>query len=116
MTARLKLKIGFEKLLTLVNALAKELSDSLLLHQSQVHIVGANAVEQFQDNTDVTVQIVPLADAFDNTTASFLASQIWEHGVKLNESLFGLYKVISVHYPGNSCKTSGGCVLMSRIF
>lgn len=108
MTARLKLKIGFEKLLTLVNALAKELSDSLLLHQSQVHIVGANAVEQFQDNTDVTVQIVPLADAFDNTTASFLASQIWEHGVKLNESLFGLYKVISVHYPGSHdsvCRT-----------
>jgi hypothetical protein len=106
MTARLQLAISLEKLFPLVAELAKELADSLFLQPSQVRIVGANAVAQFQDKTDVTAQFVPLATAFDNTTAVLLASQIWDSRVKLNETLFGHYLVISVRYPGNSSVTA----------
>lgn len=101
MTARFQLAISLEKLFPLVAELAKELAESLFLQPSQVRIMGANAVEQFQDNTDVTAQFVPLAMSFDNTFAGLLASQIWEHRLKLNETLFGRYLVILVRYPGN---------------
>lgn len=100
MTARFQLAISLEKLFPLVAELAKELAESLFLQPSQVRIMGANAVEQFQDNTDVTAQFVPLAMSFDNTFAGLLASQIWEHRLKLNETLFGRYLVILVRYPG----------------
>lgn len=102
MTTRLQLAISLEKLFPLVAELAKELADSLFLQPSQVRIMGANAVAQFQDKTDVAAQFVPLATAFDNTTAVLLASQLWDRRVKLNETLFGHYLVISVRYPGNS--------------
>ncbi|KAG0587874.1 hypothetical protein KC19_2G198000 [Ceratodon purpureus] len=100
MTAKLQLAISLEKLFPLVAELAKELADSLFLQPSQVRIMGANAVPQFQDKTDVTAQFVPLATAFDNTTAVLLASQIWDRRVKLNETHFGHYLVIYVKYPG----------------
>ena len=102
MTARFQLAISLEQLFPLVAELAKELADNLFLQPSQVRIMGANAVAEFQDKTDVTAQFVPMSTAFDNTTAVLLASQIWDRRVKLNETLFGHYLVISVRYPGNS--------------
>lgn len=104
MTSSLQLAISLEKLFPLVAELAKELAESLYLQPSQVRIMGANAVAQFQYKTDVTAQFVPLATAFDNTTAVLLASEIWERRLKLNESLFGQYLVISVRYPGNTVR------------
>jgi len=100
MHAQLRLGIKLERLFPLVSELAKELSGGLFLQTSQVRIVGANAVEASQDDTDVSADLVPLDTKFDNTTAHLLASRLWSGQVPLNETLFGTYYVIFVTYPG----------------
>lgn len=67
-----------------------------------MRIVGANAVDQSQDKTDVSVDFVPLNTAFDNTTAHLLASRFWSGQIPLNTTLFGVYSVNFVKYPGTS--------------
>lgn len=90
-----------EQLFPLVSELATELADGLFLQTSQIRIVGANAVEPNQDETDVTVDFVPLDSEFGNTTAQLLASRLWSGQVPLDETIFGNYLVIFVRYPGN---------------
>lgn len=99
-TTQLQLGINLETLFPLVSELAMELAYGLFLQPSQVRIVGANAVDQNQDKTDVTAEFVPLHNAFDGTTAELLASRFWTHQVMLNETLFGSYAVLLVRYPG----------------
>ena len=101
MHAQLQLGINLEQLFPLVSELAKELASGLFLQTSQVRIVGANAVEANEDQTDVSADFVPLDTKFDDTTANLLASRLWCGQVPLNQTLFGTYTVIFVTYPGN---------------
>ncbi|XP_024384793.1 receptor-like serine/threonine-protein kinase ALE2 isoform X2 [Physcomitrium patens] len=100
MHAQFRLGIKLEQLFPLVSELATELADGLFLQTSQIRIVGANAVEPNQDETDVTVDFVPLDSEFGNTTAQLLASRLWSGQVPLDETIFGNYLVIFVRYPG----------------
>jgi hypothetical protein len=99
--AQLRLGINLEKLFPLVFELSRELAEGLFLQSSQVRIVGANAVDQSQDKTDVSADFVPLNTAFDNTTVNLLASRFWSGQIPLNTTLFGVYSVIFVKYPGS---------------
>ncbi|KAH8961045.1 hypothetical protein BDL97_05G030200 [Sphagnum fallax] len=101
MQATLQLEISLEVLFPLVSELARELANELLLLQSQVRIVGANAVDPDLDQTDVNADFVPLHQVFDNSTAVLLASRLWTQQVMLDKLLFGpSYKVVRVQYPG----------------
>ncbi|KAH9561692.1 hypothetical protein CY35_05G036500 [Sphagnum magellanicum] len=101
MQATLQLEISLEVLFPLVPELARELANGLLLLQSQVRIVGANAVDPDLDQTDVNADFVPLHQVFDNSTAVLLASRLWTQQVILDKLLFGpSYKVVRVQYPG----------------
>lgn len=101
MRAQFQLGIKLEKLFPLVAELAKELASGLFLQTSQVRILGANSVEPDQDKTIVSAEFVPLDTKFDNTTAHLLATRLWGGEVPLNETLFGIYSVIYITYPGN---------------
>lgn len=100
--AQLRLGIKLETLFPLVSELARELANGLFLQIDQVRVVGANAVDGSEDETVVNADFVPLATAFDNTTANLLSSRFWSHEVLLNETLFGNYTVLYVKYPGIS--------------
>jgi hypothetical protein len=115
MQATLQLEISLEVLFPLVPELARELANELLLLQSQVRIVGANAVDPDLDQTDVHADFVPLHQVFDNSTAVLLASRLWTQQVMLDKLLFGpSYKVVRVQYPGENsyCGNCLGCSML----
>ncbi|KAJ7532692.1 hypothetical protein O6H91_13G014500 [Diphasiastrum complanatum] len=96
----LELEIGLYALFRLVSELSDELAAGTYLSQSQVRIVGANAISEDLDRTQVTADLVPLNEAFDSTTVALTAQRFWSHQVFINETLFGNYSVLFVDYPG----------------
>lgn len=84
----------------LVSELAAEIAAGTYLKQSQVRIMGANADNEYQEKTYVNVNLVPLEEKFDTTTALLTYERFWQKKVILNATLFGDYKVTFVHYPG----------------
>lgn len=84
----------------LVPELASEIAAGTYLKQSQVRIMGANADNEYQEKTYVNVNLVPLEEKFDTTTALLTYERFWQKKVILNGTLFGDYQVTFVHYPG----------------
>lgn len=84
----------------LVSELAAEIAAGTYLKQSQVRIMGANADNEYQEKTYVNVNLVPLEEKFDTTTALLTYERFWQKKVILNATLFGDYQVTFVHYPG----------------
>ncbi|KAL5990292.1 Receptor-like serine/threonine-protein kinase ale2 [Asimina triloba] len=77
-----------------------EIAAGTYLKQSQVRIMGAGADSQDQGRTIVSIDLVPLGEKFDNTTALLTYERFWRKKVPINVTLFGDYEVIYVHYPG----------------
>lgn len=94
-----------------MNVLEIEVASGTYLEQSQVKIMGANADTQNQGKTVVDINLVPLGEKFDNTTAVLINERFWHKKVPLNDSLFGNYAVISISYPG-SCVVSPNYLLL----
>lgn len=84
----------------LVSELAAEIAAGTYLKQSQVRIMGANADSEYQEKTYVNVNLVPLEEKFDITTALLTYERFWQKKVIINGTLFGEYQVTLVHYPG----------------
>lgn len=84
----------------LVSELAAEIAAGTYLKQSQVRIMGANADNEYQEKTYVNVNLVPLEEKFDTTTALLTYERFWQKKVIINGTLFGDYQVTFVHYPG----------------
>lgn len=70
------------------------------MRQSQVRIMGANAASQEPEKTIVLIDLVPLGEKFDNTTAFLTYQRFWSKKVAIKNSFFGDYEVIYVNYPG----------------
>ncbi|CAN0897745.1 Receptor-like serine/threonine-protein kinase ALE2 [Linum grandiflorum] len=100
MKVRLLLTVAPYTIFPVMNELEVELATGTYLEQSQVKIMGATADSQNQGETVVDVNLVPLGDKFDNTTATLIYQRFWHKKVPLNTSVFGSYEVVYIVYPG----------------
>ena len=57
--------------------MAAKIAAGTFLKQSQVRIMGANADTQDQEKTIVILDLVPLGEKFDNTTAFLIFERFW---------------------------------------
>ncbi|OIW19381.1 hypothetical protein TanjilG_03515 [Lupinus angustifolius] len=100
MQVGLRLGVSLYTFFPLVTELASEISGGVFMKQSQVRIMGANAANQQPEKTVVLIDLVPLGEKFDNTTASFISDRFWHKRVVIKASYFGDYDVLYVNYPG----------------
>ncbi|GMH06829.1 hypothetical protein Nepgr_008669 [Nepenthes gracilis] len=111
MKVRLLLSIVVYALFPEVNELEIEVAAGTYLKHSQLQIVGATADSQNQERTIVDLNLVPLGENFDNTTATLIFERLLRKEVPLNNTLFGIYEVIYIKYPGiPSSLPSGGYI------
>ncbi|WJX96526.1 hypothetical protein P8452_77722 [Trifolium repens] len=96
----LRLSVSLYTLFPLVSELVSELSSGIFMKQSQVRITGASAANQQPDKTVVLIELVPLGEKFDNTTAFLTSERFWHKKVVIKASYFGYYDVLYVNYPG----------------
>uniref|UniRef100_A0A7N0SYG2 Protein kinase domain-containing protein n=1 Tax=Kalanchoe fedtschenkoi TaxID=63787 RepID=A0A7N0SYG2_KALFE len=102
MKVKLLLDVDLYTFFPLVNELEIEIADGTYLKQSQVKIMAAVSDVLNQGRTLVDINLVPLGDKFDNTTATLTYERLWQKKISLNASLFGTYTVVNVSYPGIS--------------
>ncbi|TYK18990.1 receptor-like serine/threonine-protein kinase ALE2 [Cucumis melo var. makuwa] len=100
MKVRLLLDIAPYAVFPVMNELESEIAVGTYLEQSQVKIMGATADSQNQGRTMVDINLVPLGEKFDNTTAVLTYRRFWDKKVHLNMTLFGDYEVVYISYPG----------------
>ncbi|CAL1414010.1 unnamed protein product [Linum trigynum] len=100
MKVGLRLSVALYTFFPLVSEFAQELATGVFMKQSQVRIMGANAASQESDKTIVLIDLVPLGQKFDNTTAFLTYQRFWLKQVAIQTSLFGDYQVLFVRYPG----------------
>lgn len=100
MKVKLILDVAPFAIFPVMNELEIEVASGTYLAQSQVKIMGASADSQNQGRTVVDVNLVPLGDKFDNTTAVLIYDRFWHKKVPLDMNLFGDYAVLSISYPG----------------
>ncbi|XP_020086494.1 mucin-2-like isoform X2 [Ananas comosus] len=98
----LRLNVALYTFFTLVSELAQELANGVLMKQSQVRIMGANAANEQPEKTVVFIDLIPLGNKFDNTTIFLVNEKFWHKEVFINASYFGDYDVLYVIYPGLS--------------
>lgn len=99
MQVGLRLGVSLYTFFPLVSELASEISTGVFMKQSQVRIMGASSDQQ-PEETDVLIDLVPLGESFDNTTAFLTSQRFWHKLVAIKASYFGDYEVLYVNYPG----------------
>ncbi|XP_034228958.1 receptor-like serine/threonine-protein kinase ALE2 isoform X2 [Prunus dulcis] len=100
MKVRLLLDIAPYAIFPVMSELEIEVAEGTYLAQSQVKIMGASADSQNQGRTVVDINLVPLGEKFDNTTAILTYDRFRHKKVPLNMTLFGNYEVVYISYPG----------------
>lgn len=101
MKVRLLFDVAPYAIFPVMGELEIEIAAGTYLEQSQVKIMAASTDSQNQGRTIVDINLVPLGEKFDNTTADLIYERFWQKKVPLNASLFGLYEVIDITYTGN---------------
>ncbi|KAL6568253.1 hypothetical protein OROHE_003937 [Orobanche hederae] len=97
---KLRFRVSLYSFFPLVSQLAKEIAAAVPLNRSQVRIIGADTADQQLEKTNVLINLVPLDKAFDNATAFSISSKFWKREFSINTSVFGVYEVLDVRYPG----------------
>ncbi|KAK7411937.1 hypothetical protein VNO78_03381 [Psophocarpus tetragonolobus] len=100
MKVSLRLSVSLYTFFPLVSEFASEIATGVFMKQSQVRIMGADAANQQPDKTIVFIDLVPLGEKFDNTTAFLTSERFWHKQVVIKTSYFGDYGVLYVSYPG----------------
>ncbi|KAF3658789.1 Receptor-like serine/threonine-protein kinase ALE2 [Capsicum annuum] len=100
MKVRLLLDKSLYSIFPVVRDLGIEVAEGTYLDPSQVVVVGASADNQNQERTIVDINLVPLGEKFDNTTAMLTYERFWKKKVPLNRTMFGDYEVMHIIYPG----------------
>ena len=100
MKVRLLLDVATLSVFPIMRELEIETTEGTYLEQSQVKIMGVIADSQNQESTVVNINLVPLGEKFDNTTAVLTSDRFWHKKVPLNTTLFGNYEVLYISYPG----------------
>ncbi|XP_028198107.1 receptor-like serine/threonine-protein kinase ALE2 isoform X1 [Glycine soja] len=101
MKIRLVLDVAPLAVFPVIDELEIELASATYLKQSQVRIMGVTSDSQSQGRTIVDINLVPLGEKFDNTTAVLLCKRFWHNEVPLIRSLFGDYAILYITYPGS---------------
>ncbi|TKY54486.1 Receptor serine/threonine-protein kinase ALE2 [Spatholobus suberectus] len=96
----LRLSVSLYTFFPLVSELASEIATGVFMKQSQVRIMGANAANQQPEKTVVLIDLVPLGEEFDNTTAFLTSYKFWHKKFLIKAFYFGDYDVLYVSYPG----------------
>ncbi|CAK7349486.1 unnamed protein product [Dovyalis caffra] len=102
MKVRLLLDVAPYAVFPVMRELESEVAAGTYLEESQVKIMGASADSQNQGKTVVDINLVPLGEKFDNTTAILTYDRFWKRKVPLNVTIFGNYEAIYISYPGNN--------------
>ena len=100
MKVRLLLDVATLSVFPVMRELEIEIAEGTYLEQSQVKIMGVIADSQNGESTVVDINLVPLGEKFDNTTAVLTSDRFWHKKVPLNTTLFGNYEVVYISYPG----------------
>ncbi|QCE13516.1 interleukin-1 receptor-associated kinase 4 [Vigna unguiculata] len=100
MKVSLRLSVSLYTFFPLVSEFASEIAIGVFMKQSQVRIMGADAANLQPDKTIVFIDLVPLGENFDNTTAFLTSERFWHKQVAIKTSYFGDYDVLYVSYPG----------------
>ena len=100
MQIQLDLSVAPYQLFPRVDELEIEIAAGTFLKQSQVRIMGAGGSIQDPDKTTVTIDLVPLGQKFDRTSALLSSNRFLRKKVPIKSSIFGDYDVTYVHYPG----------------
>ena len=106
MKVKLLLTVAPYAVFPVMNELEIEVAAGIYLQQSQVKIMGATADTQNQGRTLVEINLVPLGEKFDNTTAVLTYDRLLHNKVSLNSTLFGTYEVVNISYPGSYLSSS----------
>ncbi|KAG6424112.1 hypothetical protein SASPL_114524 [Salvia splendens] len=96
----LRLSIALYTFFPLVSELAAEVAAGVFMGKSQVRIMGANAAGDDTEKTVVLIDLLPLGEKFDDTTADITFGRFWHKQVVIKTSIFGEYDVLYVRYPG----------------
>ncbi|XP_059297372.1 receptor-like serine/threonine-protein kinase ALE2 [Lycium ferocissimum] len=107
MKVRLLLDKSLYSIFPVVRDLGIQVAEGTYLDPSQVVLVGASADTQNQERTIVDINLVPLGEKFDNTTAMLTYERFWKKKVPLNRTMFGDYEVMHIIYPGLPSSPSG---------
>ncbi|KAL8137037.1 hypothetical protein V2J09_003038 [Rumex salicifolius] len=97
---KLSLDVALYSFFPLVSELTSEIASSLSLNRSQVRVVGANAASQRLEKTNAVIDLVPLMENFKYNVALSTYKKFWRRRIDINSTLFGVYRVVYVHYPG----------------
>ncbi|RVX16857.1 Receptor-like serine/threonine-protein kinase ALE2 [Vitis vinifera] len=97
---KLRLSVALYTFFPLVSELADEIAAGVSLNHSQVRIMGANAANQQLDKTIILIDLVPLGEKFNHTTAFSIYEKFWLKKVFIKTSLYGGYEALYVRYPG----------------
>ncbi|XP_031122365.1 receptor-like serine/threonine-protein kinase ALE2 isoform X2 [Ipomoea triloba] len=108
MKVKLLLGVSLYAIFPAIRELGLEVAAGTYLDPDQVAVVGASADSQNQERTVVDLNLVPLGEKFDNTTALLTYQRFWDKKVPLNRTIFGDYEVISIIYPGLSSSPPPG--------
>ncbi|KAF0892977.1 hypothetical protein E2562_021279 [Oryza meyeriana var. granulata] len=100
MQIQLDLVVAPYQLFPRIDELEIEIAAGTFLKQSQVRIMGAGGSLEDPEKTTVTIDLVPLGQKFDKTSALLTSNRFLQKKVPINSSIFGDYNVIYVHYPG----------------
>ncbi|KAJ1400670.1 Serine-threonine/tyrosine-protein kinase, catalytic domain [Sesbania bispinosa] len=100
MRVGLRINVPLYTFFPLVSELASEIATGVFMKQSQVRIMGANAANQQPEKTVVLIDLLPLGEKFDNSTAFLTSDRFWHKKVVIKASYFGNYDVLYVSYPG----------------
>ncbi|KAL0653695.1 hypothetical protein Bca4012_096386 [Brassica carinata] len=99
MKVQLLLSVAPFSIFPVTSELEIEVAAGTYLEQSQVKIMGASADSENQGKTEVDINLVPLGEKFDSTTATLIYQRFRHKKVPLNESVFGDYEVTHISYP-----------------
>ena len=100
MKVRLLLDVTTLSVFPIMRELEIEIAEGTYLEKSQVKIMGVIANTQNQGSTVVDINLVPLGEKFDNTTAVLTFDRFWHKKVPLNTTFFNNYEVLYISYPG----------------
>ncbi|KAK6124738.1 hypothetical protein DH2020_041521 [Rehmannia glutinosa] len=79
---------------------SNHLNANIPLNRSQVRIMGADAADQQLEKSTVLINLVPLDETFKAATAFSIYNKFWKRELNIKTSIFGVYEVIYVRYPG----------------
>ncbi|KAK7846973.1 receptor-like serine/threonine-protein kinase ale2 [Quercus suber] len=125
MKVRLLLDVATFAVFPVMRDLEIEIAEGTYLEQRQVKIMGAIANSQNQERIVVDINLVPLGEKFDNSTAVLTSDRFWHKKVPLNTTLFSNYEVVYIRIPssppsgsyiGNGPNGSGRDLPITQIF